>query len=111
MKKITLILIALITVGCSEPKDKYISLQCTDKGISIGLILNKETMTFDHYLLSESDLDGPFSGQFREYGENYYLLIGDKAAYLDRRTLMLMPVIGAEDEIQCKKIDLPKNQI
>ena len=50
MKKITLILVALITVACSDPKDKYIALECKNNAVTyFNLILNKEAMTWDAY--------------------------------------------------------------
>tara|TARA_Y100000816_G_C25621285_1_gene331718 strand:+ start:116 stop:490 length:375 start_codon:yes stop_codon:yes gene_type:complete len=114
MKKITLILVALITVGCSDPKDKYISLECDDDGDSYNFILNKETMTADVYATDDpSDL---ITGQFQEYGENYYTITSDVtglSASIDRRTLVMTPKSTEEYnfEIQCKKIDLPKEYL
>ena len=117
MKKITLILIALITVGCSDPKDKYISLQCLDepRDDEFNLILNKESMTFDVY--ATDDPSDVIPGQFQEYGENYYTITSDKtglSASLDRRTLVLTPKSNREEynfEAQCKKIDLPESYL
>ena len=111
MKKITLILIALITVGCSDPKDKYISLECEDVGDSYTIILNKETMTADVY--ATDDPSDVITGQFQEYGENYYTITSDVTgltASLDRRTLVMTPKSNTEEynfKSQCKKIDLP----
>ena len=117
MKKITLILIALITVACSDPKDKYISLQCLDelRNHEFNIILNKETMTVDSY--PTDDPSAVTTGQFQEYGENYYTLTSDKTgntASLDRRTLVLTPKSNSERynfEAQCKKIVLPKKYL
>jgi hypothetical protein len=115
MKKITLILVALITVGCSDPKDKYISLECDDDGDSYNFILNKETMTADVYATDDpSDL---VTGQFQEYGENYYTITSDVTgltASIDRRTLVMTPKSNEEAdyfESQCKKIDLPEKYL
>tara|TARA_B100001996_G_C18201107_1_gene416054 strand:- start:75 stop:464 length:390 start_codon:yes stop_codon:yes gene_type:complete len=118
MKKITLILIALITVGCSDPKDKYISLECEDSRDLFNLILNKETMTFDTYssIYGERYQRFPrdsFVGKFEEFGENYYRLFADGSTdpeLLDRRTLLMMPAIDmTEYGVQCKKVDLPEH--
>jgi len=87
-QKIALILIALITVGCSDPKDKYIALECKENGSTfINLILNKETMTWDAYLIYGDDFA---SGTYQEAGEHYYHLNGEDIndIYLDRRTLL-----------------------
>ena len=116
MKKITLILITLITVACSDAKDKYISLQCLDEPANeeFNIILNKETMTADVYATDDpSDI---VTGQFQEYGENYYTITSDVtglSASLDRRTLVMTPKSTEEYnfEIQCKKIDLPKEYL
>jgi len=115
MKKITPILIALITVGCSDPKDKYIALECKENASTFfNLILNKETMTADVYATDDpSDI---VTGQFQEYGENYYTITSDVtglSASLDRRTLVMTPKSTEEYnfEIQCKKIDLPKEYL
>jgi hypothetical protein len=58
MKKIALILVALICVACSDAKDKYISLQCLDEeaNTEFNIILNKETMTFDVYATRRSQV-------------------------------------------------------
>ena len=44
MKKIALILVALICVACSDAKGKYISLQCLDEPgkEEFNIILNKD---------------------------------------------------------------------
>ena len=116
-QKIALILVVLMTVACSDSKDKYISLQCLDevRGDEFNLILNKESMTFDAYATDNpSDV---IPGQFQEYGENYYTITSDKTgltASLDRRTLVLTPKSNREEynfEVQCKKIDLPKEYL
>ena len=57
------------------------------------------------------------TGQFQEYGENYYTITSDETgltASLDRRTLVLTPKSNREEynfEVQCKKIDLPKEYL
>ena len=117
MKKITLIFIALITVACGDPKDKYISLQCLDgpRDDEFNIILNKETMTADVY--ATDDPSDVITGQFQEYGENYYTItsyVTGLTASLDRRTLVLTPKVNTEEynfEVQCKKIDLPKEYL
>ena len=102
IRKITLILIALITVACSDPKDKYIALECKENAAtSFNLILNKETMTWDAYEPRvTSDL---ISGTYQEVGDHYYDLnredIGN--VYIDRRTL------ETNYDWQCEIIDLP----
>ena len=108
-------IIALITVACSDPKDKYISLECDDDGDSYTIILNKETMTADLYAIDDpSDV---FTGQFQEYGENYYTITSDVTGHttsLDRRTLVMTPKSNTDEynyKAQCKKIDLPKEYL
>ena len=41
-QKIALILVSLITVACSDPKDEYIALEC-----SISLTMGSENASFD----------------------------------------------------------------
>ena len=133
MKKITLLLIALITVACSDPKDssdpkdKYISLECQDRAVSsFNLILNKETMTWDAY--ESRDTSDLISGTYQEEGDHYYNLnseaISEWGYYLDRRTLFMMEAsyydclqdknCSSSEELErydsepCKKIDLPE---
>ena len=126
MKKITLILVALITVGCSDPKDKYIALECKENAlIFFNLILNKETMTWDAYE-SHKDASDLISGTYLEVGDHYYHLNleGRDFSYIDRRTLfMIQPSrydclqdkncsnsgdLGWHEREPCKKIDLPE---
>jgi len=126
MKKITLILVALITVGCSDPKDKYIALECKENAlIFFNLILNKETMTWDAYE-SHKDASDLISGTYLEVGDHYYHLNleGRDFSYIDRRTLfMIAPSrydclqdkncsnsgdLGWHEREPCKKIDLPE---
>ena len=117
MKKIALILVALICVACSDAKDKYISLQCLDEeaNTEFNIILNKETMTFDVY--ATEDPSYVLTGQFQEYGENYYTITSDVTgltASIDRRTLVMTPKSNEEAdyfESQCKKIDLPEKYL
>ena len=79
-QKIALILVALITVACSDPKDKYIALECKENAVtSFNLILNKETMTWDAYEPRvTSDL---ISGTYQEVGDHYYHLNGEVISF------------------------------
>ena len=131
MKKITLMLIALITVGCSDPKDKYIALEFQDRVISsFNIILNKETMAWDAYE-SDTDASDLISGTYQEVGDHYYHLNGEVISewglYLDRRTLFMMEAsyydclqdknCSSSEELEwydsepCKKIDLPESYL
>ena len=121
MKKITITIIALIAVSCSDAGDKYISLMCDDGRDTVNLILNKENFTFDAYMTDEPN--NIRSGTYKEEGENYYYL--DVGAFLDRRSLVLMspkylescrnqncPSSPDPDEyVTCKKIDLPEQYL
>ena len=129
-QKIALILVALITVACSDPKDKYIALECKENAVtSFNLILNKETMTWDAYEPRvTSDL---ISGTYQEVGDHYYHLNGEVISewglYLDRRTLFMMEAsyydclqdknCSSSEELEwydsepCKKIDLPESYL
>tara|TARA_B100001250_G_scaffold295894_1_gene257411 strand:- start:43 stop:477 length:435 start_codon:yes stop_codon:yes gene_type:complete len=130
MKKITLILITLITATYSYSKDKYIALECQDRAISsFNVILNKETMAWDAYEVGKdaSDLS---SGTYQEVGEHYYHLDGTSEyvdLYLDRRTLFLIPPpyynclqdqncsssgkLESYEAEPCKIIDLPEEYL
>ena len=90
MKKITLILIALITVGCSDPKDKYIAIECTnvdETGVDLGgetvsmLVMDKDAKTFETYFVENAYGEGPeyinFSGTYTEEGDHHYLYTWD----------------------------------
>jgi len=100
MKKITLILITLITVGCSDPKDKYIAFECIEINLNGGngpewvLVMDKDSKTFENYFtkfpedypeeLKESLLQteiGPenilISGTYIEEGDHHYLYTYD----------------------------------
>ena len=85
MKKITLILIALITVACSDPEDKYIVLECTETleaSPSFGevsmLIMDEDAKTFETYfpkstVNEEGPIIFPISGTYTEEGDHHYL--------------------------------------
>ena len=126
LKLFALIIIALITASCSNPEDKYISLDCSFEGYKEEVILNKKTMTWDAYSLN---LDPIYEGmkmrqvisnaKYREEGEHQYYLMTppecpDCDFFLDRRTLTMISLHGGHTT-QCKKIDLPdylrENQI
>ena len=89
MNKITLILIALITVACSDPNDKYIALECTETleaspkfGEVYMLIMDKDAKTFETYLVkSTENKEGPrkfsISGTYTEEGDHHYLYTWD----------------------------------
>ena len=63
MKKITLMLIALITVGCSDPKDEYIALECSiplamgSENGSFDLIMDDNSRTFSWYIDNGDSID------------------------------------------------------
>ena len=96
-QKITLILIALITVSCSDPKDKYIAIECTDvdeTGVDLGgetvsmLVMNKDAKTFETYFVENAYGDygeGPeyidVSGTYTEEGDHHYLYTWDLETY------------------------------
>ena len=130
-QKIALILVALITVACSDPKDKYIALECKENAVtSFNLILNKETMAWDAYE-SDTDASDLISGTYQEVGDHYYHLNGEVISewglYLDRRTLFMMEAsyydclqdkyCSSSEELErydsepCKKIDLPESYL
>ena len=90
MKKITLILVALITVACSDPKDNYIALECNDDGIEYVLVMDKDSKTFENYYskfnegVTEEIIEGllqkeigpeniVISGTYIEEGDHHYL--------------------------------------
>tara|TARA_B100001059_G_scaffold221619_1_gene244750 strand:+ start:428 stop:826 length:399 start_codon:yes stop_codon:yes gene_type:complete len=116
LKPFALIIIALIAVSCSNPEDKYISLDCTYGDFKVELILNKKTMTYDSYsnilaYLQEGDkkmVKLISNAKYRKEGENQYILteppLGDEFL-LDRTTLTMTSRYG---EVQCKKIELPE---
>ena len=82
MKKITLILIALITVGCSDPKDNYIALECNEAGEVHILVMDEDAKTFETYFVkSTENKEGPenslVSGTYTEEGDHHYLYTWD----------------------------------
>tara|TARA_A100001234_G_C12349466_1_gene269372 strand:+ start:25 stop:507 length:483 start_codon:yes stop_codon:yes gene_type:complete len=95
MKKITLILIALITVACSDPKDEYIALECSiplameGESVSFDLIMDKNSRIFSWYVDyddSMNEIDAEFdkfalsgaqlivNGTYINDGGHHYLL-------------------------------------
>ena len=121
LKPFAVIIIALIAASCSNPEDKYISLDCSDEPrYEQELILNKKTMTWDAYTLSLLTPMYPknvkaekvrSNGKYRKEGKHQYYLMSpfgcpDCDLFLDRRTLTLTSPHGG-DPRQCKKIDLP----
>ena len=90
MKKITLILVALITVACSDPKDNYIALECNEDGIEYVQVMDKDSKTFESYYskfnegVTEETIEGllqkeigpeniVISGTYIEEGDHHYL--------------------------------------
>ena len=121
MKKITLFLIALLTLGCSDPNDKYIALECDETLISIW-VLNKETKTYETYLKAKGGLDYIIPSQpYTEDGYNHYLfefkaILIPGYARIDRRTLKLYYMDTLSNNAyrfggQCKVISVPKNYL
>ena len=100
MKKITLILIALITVGCSDPEDstdapdgadpidKYIALNCRIEfeifRFSMEIIMDGNSRTFSTYadFLSPGSIMEEFTrGVYSNDGNNHYLLTHTESAF------------------------------
>ena len=82
MKKITLMIIALITVACSDPKDKYIALECNEAGEVHILVMDEDAKTFEAYFVkSTENKEGPeyslVSGTYTEEGDHHYLYTWD----------------------------------
>ena len=94
-QKITLILIALITVACSDPKDEYIALECSiplameGESVSFDLIMDKNSRIFSWYVDyddSMNEIDAEFdkfalsgaqliaNGTYINDGGHHYLL-------------------------------------
>ena len=95
MKKITLILVALITVGCSDPNDEYIALECSiplameGESVSFDLIMDNNSRIFSWYVDyddSMNEIDAEFdkfalsgaqliaNGTYINDGGHHYLL-------------------------------------
>lgn len=115
MKKITLILIALITVACSDPEDKYIALECGYSSDGSGfLILDLDNGT--SYGYRKNNLEFGEEHKIHEDGDHHYILTkpGSTASIsLDRRTLEVSPRSGTftKEKISCLKIDVPKEYL
>ena len=94
-QKITLTLIALITVACSDPKDEYIALECSiplameGESVSFDLIMDKNSRIFSWYVDyddSMNEIDAEFdkfalsgaqliaNGTYINDGGHHYLL-------------------------------------
>ena len=94
-QKITLILIALITVACSDPKDEYIALECSiplameGESVSFDLIMDNNSRIFSWYVDyddSMNEIDAEFdkfalsgaqliaNGTYINDGGHHYLL-------------------------------------
>ena len=82
MKKITLMIIALITVSCSDLNDKYIALECNEAGEVHILVMDEDAKTFETYFVkSTENKEGPenslVSGTYTEEGDHHYLYTWD----------------------------------
>ena len=105
-QKITLILIALITVACSDPKDEYIALECSiplameGESVSFDLIMDNNSRTFSWYVDygdSMDEIDAEFdkftlsgaqsvaNGTYINDGGHHYLLtVSESIVYDDK---------------------------
>ena len=105
MKKITLILIALITVGCSKPNDAYIGFECE----RIFLEMHERTKTFTLFFG-----DDVINGFYSEEGPIYLLKIAgsnDVAFELDSIELVLSTnkwgdFSGVNIQMRCNEVKI-----
>ena len=116
-QKITLILVVLMTVACSDPKDKYIALGCSSGNeyinISKEIIMNENSRTFSEYAEISGymeEITGFYSndmveitGVYSNDGDHHYLFTYDDGGQfnMDRRTL------ESSNGWQCREIDVP----
>ena len=105
-QKITLILIALITVACSDPKDEYIALECSiplameGESVSFDLIMDKNSRIFSWYVDyddSMNEIDAEFdkfalseaqliaNGTYINDGGHHYLLTVSESIVHDNK--------------------------
>ena len=92
IRKITLILIALITVACSDPKDKYIALECNEAGEVLILVMDEDAKTFETYFVkSTENKEGPenslVSGTYTEEGDHHYLYTWDLETFEEANSI------------------------
>tara|TARA_Y100001935_G_scaffold254786_1_gene265007 strand:+ start:1311 stop:1685 length:375 start_codon:yes stop_codon:yes gene_type:complete len=105
-QKIALILVVLMTVACSDPKDKYIALGCSSGieyiSISKEIIMNENSRTFSTYLEISGSMQ-EITGVYSNDGDHHYLFTYDDGSQfnIDRRTL------ETNYDWQCEIIDLP----
>ena len=106
-QKITLILVVLITVACSDPKDKYIALGCSSGNEYINIrkeiIMNENSRTFSEYFEISGSMQEITRGVYSDDGDHHYLFAYDDGGQfnMDRRTL------ATNYDWQCEIIDLP----
>tara|TARA_A100001388_G_scaffold257929_1_gene224086 strand:+ start:415 stop:792 length:378 start_codon:yes stop_codon:yes gene_type:complete len=106
-QKITLILVVLMTVACSDPKDKYIALGCSSGNeyinISKEIIMNENSRTFSEYFEISGSMQEITRGVYSDDGDHHYLFTydGGDQSRMDRRTL------ESSYDWQCEVIDLP----
>ena len=98
-QKIALILIALITVSCSDPKDKYIAIECTETleasgsfGDVLILVMDEDSKTFETYFVkSTENEEGPenslVSGTYTEEGDHHYLYTWDLETFEETNSI------------------------
>ena len=124
MKKITLILVALITVGCSDsdPKDKYIALECIEfSDYKTMYVMDKDSKTFETYtvktLSDDPTIVGPeniiTSGTYIEEGDHHYLYTWDLETFEELNSIS--PVWDDETVEMCsfvgQSLPLPQYKI
>tara|TARA_B100000965_G_scaffold370202_1_gene358151 strand:+ start:610 stop:1152 length:543 start_codon:yes stop_codon:yes gene_type:complete len=98
-QKITLILVALITVACSDPKDKYIAIECTETLEALDsfgnvhiLVMDEDSKTFETYFVkSTENEEGPenslVSGTYTEEGDHHYLYTWDLETFEEANSI------------------------
>ena len=106
-QKIALILVVLMTVACSDPKDKYIALGCSSGNEYINIrkeiIMNENSRTFSEYFEISGSMQEITRGVYSDDGDHRYLFTYDDGGQfkMDRRTL------ATNYDWQCEIIDLP----
>tara|TARA_B100000965_G_C19555026_1_gene741810 strand:+ start:1194 stop:1580 length:387 start_codon:yes stop_codon:yes gene_type:complete len=119
MKKFLILLIVIITIGCSTEGNNFKALECTFSDIrgTAYLVINDKEKTFDAYAIdsNEPESSGPsnilYSGTVYETATTLTLNTDLGGQLFVDRTTLIVTATGSDSILYCDVIDVPKDYL